>query len=144
MSEVRKPGKAAAARKAARERATEQAAEFRRREAALEELAVDYFVAVDAIDEIEAETARQIAEIRTRADTETSTARSEATNVMTRMLAEGITRSEVAKRLGIAVRDVAKAPAGSGGTAAPSAGQPTDDAATSEPAEHVAEAAFAQ
>ncbi len=144
MSEVRKSGKAAAARRAARERATEQAAEFRRREAALEELAVDYFVAVDAIDEIEAETARQIAEIRARADAETSTSRSEATGVMTRMLAEGITRSEVAKRLGIAVRDVAKAPAGSGGTTAVSAEQPTDGEATSDAAEHVAEPAFAQ
>ncbi|GAB7302348.1 hypothetical protein MAFF212519_01980 [Clavibacter michiganensis] len=144
MSEVRKSGKASAARKAARERATEQAAEFRRREAALEELAVDYFVTVDAIDEIEAETARQIAEIRARADAETSTARSEATGVMTRMLAEGITRSEVAKRLGVAVRDVAKAPTETGGTAGVSDGQPTDDELTGEAAEQVAEAAFAQ
>ncbi|OUE28211.1 hypothetical protein KN200_15780 (plasmid) [Clavibacter michiganensis subsp. michiganensis] len=86
MTEVRKSGKQSAARKAARERATEQAADFRRREAALEELAVDYFVAVDAIDEIEAEAARQIAEIRARAEAETSTARSEATGVMASML----------------------------------------------------------
>jgi len=139
MSEVRKSGKASAARKAARERATEQAAEFRRREAALEELAVDYFVAVDGIDEIDAEAARQIAEIRARADMETSAARREATEVMTRMLAEGITRSEVAKRLGIPVREVAKAPAGAG----VSVGQPADDASTSEATEHTAEPAFA-
>ncbi|MDO4045899.1 hypothetical protein [Clavibacter michiganensis] len=105
---------------------------------------MDYFVTVDAIDEIEAETARQIAEIRARADAETSTARSEATGVMTRMLAEGITRSEVAKRLGVAVRDVAKAPTETGGTAGVSDGQPTDDELTGEAAEQVAEAAFAQ
>ncbi|WP_243667775.1 hypothetical protein [Clavibacter michiganensis] len=105
---------------------------------------MDYFVAVDAIDEIEAETARQIAEIRARADAETSTARNEATGVMTRMLAEGITRSEVAKRLGIAVRDVTKAPSGSGSTAGVSTGQPTDDESTSDATEHVAEAAFVQ
>ncbi|MEJ1816010.1 hypothetical protein [Clavibacter michiganensis] len=144
MSEVRKSGKASAARKAARERATEQATEFRRREAALEELAVDYFVAVDAIDEIEAEMARQIAEIRARADAELSTARSEATGVMTRMLAEGVTRSEVAKRLGVAVRDVAKAPTGTGSTAGASTGQPADDETTSTATEHATEPAFAQ
>jgi hypothetical protein len=108
MTEIRKSGRQSAARKAARERATEQAAEFRRREAVLEELAVDYFVAVDSIGEVEAEVARQVVEIRTRADTEVTKARSKATDVMTRMLAQGITRSEVAKRLGIAVRDVTK------------------------------------
>ncbi|WP_434181460.1 hypothetical protein RI685_16195 (plasmid) [Clavibacter michiganensis] len=148
MAEVRKSGKAAAARKVARERATELAAEFRRREAALEELAVDYFVAVDGIEEIEADAARQIDEIRARADAETAAARREATSVMGRMLAQGITRSEVAKRLKIAVRDVAKAPAEAVDTARVTDGQPTDDDAgrdaTGETSERVAEPAFAQ
>ena len=34
--------------------------------------------------------------------------RREAADITSRMLAEGVTRGEVAKRLGIAVRDVAK------------------------------------
>lgn len=110
MAEIRKSGKQSAARKAARERATEQAVEFRRREAALEELAVDYFVAVQGIDNIESDAARQIGEIRVRAESEAVKVRREATEVMTRMLAQGITRREVAKRLGIAVRDVTKTP----------------------------------
>ncbi|MDO4030439.1 hypothetical protein [Clavibacter michiganensis] len=105
---------------------------------------MDYFVTVDAIDEIEAETARQIAEIRARADAETASARSEAMGVMTRMLAQGITRSEVAKRLGIAVRDVAKAPAGPGGGGPAGAGQSADGESTSEASDHMTEPAFAQ
>ncbi|WP_248888144.1 hypothetical protein [Clavibacter nebraskensis] len=105
---------------------------------------MDYFVAVDGIAEIDAEAARQIAEIRERADAETSATRREAGDVMTRMLAQGITRSEVAKRLGIAVRDVVKAPAGPGGGGATGAGQSTDVESTSEAPDHMAEPAFAQ
>ncbi|WP_144407253.1 hypothetical protein [Clavibacter michiganensis] len=52
MTEVRKAARQSAARRAARERATERAAEFRLRESALEELAVDYFVALDAIKDV--------------------------------------------------------------------------------------------
>ncbi|RII94872.1 hypothetical protein [Clavibacter californiensis] len=108
MAEVKKAGRQSAARRAARERATERAAEFRRRENALEELAVDYFVALDAIKDVETDLARQITDARARADAAVVKMRREAADITNRMLAEGVTRGEVAKRLGIAVRDVAK------------------------------------
>ncbi|KDP89782.1 MULTISPECIES: hypothetical protein [Clavibacter] len=108
MTEVRKAGRQSTARRVARERATERAAEFRRRENALEELAVDYFVAVATLEDIEAEAARQIVEIRARADDAITKVRRDAAGITGRMLDQGIARSEVATRLGIAVRDVPK------------------------------------
>ncbi|PPF91282.1 hypothetical protein C5C03_00200 [Clavibacter michiganensis] len=108
MTEIRNMCRQSAARRAARERATERAAEFRRRESTLEELAVGHFVAVASLVEIDAEAARQITEIRARADHATTKVRRDAAGITGRILAQDVTRSEVAMRLGIAVRDVPK------------------------------------
>lgn len=123
MAEVRKSAKQTEARR----RAREKAAKFRELEDKLEELAVDYFVAADSLDEIDAATEKEVAAVRARAEKQSADARVEAQAVMQKMLALDITRAEVASRLGVAVRDVKKAPAGNVGDTSPSeAGQPTD------------------
>ena len=111
MAEVRKSAKQTEARR----RAREKAAEFREQQDKLEQLAVDYFVAADSLDEIDAATEKEIAAVRARAEKRSTDARAEAESVMQKMLSLGITRAEVASRLGVAVRDVKKAPAESGG-----------------------------
>ena len=124
MAEVRKSAKQTEARR----RAREKAAEFRERQDKLEQLAVDYFVAADSLDEIDAATEKEIAAVRARAERQSADARAEADAVMQKMLALGITRAEVASRLGVALRDVKKAPAGNGGeTSSTEAAQPTED-----------------
>jgi len=123
MAEVRKSAKQTEARR----RAREKAAEFRERQDKLEQLAVDYFVAADSLDEIDAATEKEITAVRARAEKQSADARAEADAVMQKMLALGITRAEVASRLGVALRDVKKAPAGNGGETSPTeAAQPTE------------------
>jgi hypothetical protein len=106
MAENRKSATQAAARKAARERAAERAAEFRRRQDQLEELAVEYFVAVDAVDAIEADAQERIAVIRAEAEQKVGASRAAAAEVIGRMLDTKVTRDEVAERLGIPLKDV--------------------------------------
>lgn len=106
MAEVRKSGKQAAARKAARDRAVERAAEFRRRQEQLEEFAAEYFVAVDAVDGINEDAEAQIAKIRETATAQAAKARAEADMIVQKMLDTKVTREEVAERLGIPLRDV--------------------------------------
>jgi len=121
MAEVRKSAKQTEARR----RAREKAAEFRQQQDKLEQLAVDYFVAADSLDEIDAATEKEVAAVRARAEKQSADARAEAEAVMQKMLALGITRAEVASRLGVALRDVKKAPAGNGGETSPTgAAQP--------------------
>ena len=115
MAEVRKSAKQTEARR----RAREKAAEFREQQDKLEQLAVDYFVAADSLDEIDAATEKEVAAVRARAEKRSADARAEAESVIQKMLALGITRAEVASRLGVAVRDVKKAPAESGGDTFP-------------------------
>ena len=123
MAEVRKSAKQTEARR----RAREKAAEFRDQQDKLEQLAVDYFVAADSLDEIDNSTEKEVAAVRARAEKQSADARADAEAVMQKMLALGISRAEVASRLGVAVRDVKKAPAGNGGdTSHSEAGQPTD------------------
>jgi hypothetical protein len=123
MAEVRKSAKQTEARR----RAREKAAEFREQQDKLEQLAVDYFVAADSLDEIDAATEKEIAAVRARAAKQSADARAKAESVMQKMLALGITRAEVASRLGVAVRDVKKAPVGNGGDTTPTkAAQPTE------------------
>jgi hypothetical protein len=132
MAEVRKSAKQTEARR----RAREKAAEFRARQDKLEQLAVDYFVAADSLDEIDAAAEKEIAAVRARAEKQSAEARASAEDVMQRMLALGITRAEVAERLGVSVRDVKKAPAGNGGTGSPiGAAASEDDAPASDGAE---------
>lgn len=104
MAEVRKSAKQTEARR----RAREKAAEFRARQDKLEQLAVDYFVAADSLDEIDAAAEKEIAMVRARAEKQSADARGAAESVMHKMLALGISRAEVAERLGVSVRDVKK------------------------------------
>jgi DNA-directed RNA polymerase specialized sigma subunit len=106
MAQVRTSGKQAAARKAARERAVEQAAQFRRRQEQLEELAAEYFVAADAVDGINEDAEARIQEIRDEAAAAVTDAEQKAQEIIGRMLDTKVTRDEVAERLGISVRDV--------------------------------------
>lgn len=104
MAEVRKSAKQTQARK----RAREKAAEFRAQQDQLEQLAVDYFVAADSLDEIQEETERQIVALREKAEKQSESARRDADAVVQKMLGL-VNRTEVAARLGINVRDVKKA-----------------------------------
>lgn len=106
MGEVRTSGKLAAARKAARERAVAQAAEFRQRQEQLEALAAEYFVAVDGVEQISDDAETRIAAIRAEASAAVERAQAAAGEIIQRMLATNVTRDEVAARLGIPVRDV--------------------------------------
>jgi hypothetical protein len=104
MAEVRKSARQTQARK----RAREKAAEFRAQQDQLEQLAVDYFVAADSLDEIQEETERQIVALREKAEKQSVRARRDADAVVQKMLGL-VNRTEVAARLGINVRDVKKA-----------------------------------
>ncbi|UKF32457.1 hypothetical protein [Clavibacter phaseoli] len=107
MAEVRKSARQVAARK----RARTQAAEFRAREDRLEQLAADYFVAADVLDEIDERAEQEIRAVRERAAAERAAKTMELDAVTQTMLSLGVSRKEVADRLGIAVRDVKKSPA---------------------------------
>lgn len=133
MADVRKSGKAVAARQRARDRA----AAFREKQDRLEQLAVDYFVAAEAVEEIDAETEREIAAIRERAEKKTTEARVQSQKIIGNML-DLAPKAEVAERLGIAPREVKRAasqtPPGEG------AEQEQDD--VREPVEHQEEPAY--
>ncbi|TFD05191.1 hypothetical protein E3T25_04630 [Cryobacterium sandaracinum] len=107
MADVRKSAK----QTAARSRAREKAAEFRAKEDKLEQLATDYFVATDSLDEIHATAQAEIAAIQDRAAQQSTAARTSAAAVIASMLELGTPKAEVAGRLGLALRDVKKAPA---------------------------------
>ncbi len=111
MAQVRTSGKQAAARKVARERAVERAAEFRRRQEQLEELAVEYFVVADAVDGINEDAEARIQKIRDEAAAAVADAEQKAQAIIGRMLDTKVTRDEVAERLGISVRDVKRSKA---------------------------------
>lgn len=106
MAQVRTSGKQAAARRAARERAVEQAAQFRRRQEQLEELAAEYFVAADAVDAINEDAETRIQQIRDEAAAAVAEAEEQAQAIIGRMLDTKVTRDEVAERLGVSVREV--------------------------------------
>jgi hypothetical protein len=125
MAEVRKSARQIAARK----RARTQAAEFRAREDRLEQLAADYFVAADVLDEIDERSKQEIQAVRERAAAERAATTMELDAVTQTMLSLGVSRKEVADRLGIAVRDVKKSPA----SPRASASADDDDAQAREP-----------
>ncbi|KPG82401.1 hypothetical protein [Frigoribacterium sp. RIT-PI-h] len=108
MAEPRKSAKQTDARR----RAREKAAQFRELQDTLEQLATDYFVAVDSVDETNEETELEIAKIRKRAEQQTQKARDVADQVIVRMVATGASPAEVAARLGISSREVKKATKG--------------------------------
>ncbi|GAA4266599.1 hypothetical protein [Frondihabitans peucedani] len=106
MAEVRKSATQAAARK----RAREKAAAFREKQDKLEQLAVDYFVATDALESIEREIEQELAAVRERGDKRVAESKAGADDVIAAMLDLGVTRNEVADRLGITTREVKKLP----------------------------------
>ncbi|MFT7712315.1 hypothetical protein ACMT9Y_15250 [Clavibacter tessellarius] len=108
MAEVRKSARQVEARR----RAREQAAEFRAQQDRLEQLAADYFVAADVLDEIDERAEQEIQAVRDRASAERAEKTTELDAVVQSMLSLGIPRKEVADRLGIAVRDVKKSTTG--------------------------------
>ncbi|WP_104081136.1 hypothetical protein [Cryobacterium sp. Y11] len=108
MADVRKSAK----QTAARTRAREKAAEFRAQQDKLEQLATDYFIATDSLEEIEASAQKEITAVRERAAKRSAAARANADAVIASMLALGTPRGEVADRLGIPTRDVKKLPVG--------------------------------
>lgn len=109
----------------ARRRAREKAAKFRELQDTLEQLATDYFVVVDSIEEMNEDTEREIAKLRERAAKQSQKAHHDADQVIVRMVDAGASPAEVADRLGISARDIKKAtrvtpvPA-QGGSATPS------------------------
>jgi predicted transcriptional regulator len=102
MAELRKSAKQTDARR----RAREKAAQFRELQDTLEQLATDYFVATDSIDETNEEVERELAKLRERAEKQSQKSRDEADRVIVRMVGAGASVSEVAARLGVQVRDV--------------------------------------
>lgn len=104
MAEVRKSAK----QTAARERAREKAAEFREKQDKLEQLAAEYFIAADSIEEIQSNVEKEIAAARERGQKLSAEAREKAQAVIVSMLDLGTPRNEVAGRLGISTRDVKK------------------------------------
>jgi len=106
MAEVRKCARQVAARK----RARTHAAEFRAREDRLEQLAADYFVAAGVLDDIDERAEQELQVVRDRAAMERTAKTSELDAVIQAMLSLGVSRKEVADRLGISVRDVKKGP----------------------------------
>ncbi|MBT1620570.1 hypothetical protein [Curtobacterium poinsettiae] len=87
----------------------ERAAEFRRRQEQLEELAAEYFVAADAVDGINEDAEARIQKIRDEAAAAVADAEERARAIIGRMLDTKVTRDEVAERLGVPVRDVKRA-----------------------------------
>ncbi|MBT1633254.1 hypothetical protein [Curtobacterium flaccumfaciens] len=132
MAQVRTSGKQAAARKAARERAVEQAAQFRRRQEQLEELAAEYFVAADAVDAINEDAEARIQKIRDEAAAAVTEAEARAQEIVGRMLDTKVTRDEVAERLGLSVRDVKRSKPKAAPTADVDAGEAVGDPQTAD------------
>jgi CHASE3 domain sensor protein len=87
----------------------DKAAQFRETQDKLESLAVDYFVATDSIEDIDAAVEKEITVARERGKKQSAAAHEKAAAVIAAMLNLGTSRSEVAGRLGIATRDVKKA-----------------------------------
>jgi len=102
MAELRKSAKQTDARR----RAREKAAQFRELQDTLEQLATDYFVAIDSVEETNEEAEREIAKLRERAEKQSQKSRDEADRVIIRMIGAGASVGEVAERLGVQVRDV--------------------------------------
>jgi len=108
MTEQRKSAKQTDARR----RARDKAAKFRELQDTLEQLATDYFVAVDSVEDTNEETEREIARLRERAAKQTQVARDNADQVIVRMVEAGASLAEVADRLGVTLREVKKASKG--------------------------------
>lgn len=97
----------------ARRRARERAAQFREREETLEQLAAEYIVNADRVEQIEEKLAEEITALRARADRETTHARDESAQIIRRMSELGVAKTEISARLDVparAVRDALSSP----------------------------------
>ncbi len=90
----------------ARRRARERAAQFREREDTLEQLAAEYIVNADRVEQIEAKLAEEIAALQARADRETTQARDESAQIIRRMSELGVAKTEISARLDVPARTV--------------------------------------
>jgi hypothetical protein len=102
MAEVRKSATQAAARK----RAREKAATFREKQDQLEQLAADYFVAIDTALDIRNTAEEEILRIRARVEKEAQAVLDGADRIICQMLDLGTPKAEVIGRLGIANRHI--------------------------------------
>lgn len=97
----------------ARRRARERAAQFRERENTLEQLAAEYIVNADRVEQIEEKLAEEIAALQARADRETAQARDESAQIIRRMSELGVAKTEISARLDVPSRTVRSALASS-------------------------------
>lgn len=102
MPNVRKSARESVARK----RAREAAAQFRERENNLEALAIEYFVATETATKIITAVEKEVMKFRQKADEQVAAAKETASVVISRMLEKGVSRTEVAERLGIDAREL--------------------------------------
>lgn len=90
----------------ARRRARERAAQFREREDTLEQLAAEYIVNTDRVEQIEEKLADEIAALQARADRETAQARDNSAQIIRRMSELGVAKTEIGARLDVPARTV--------------------------------------
>lgn len=100
-----KPRKSSAAL-AAREKARAKAEEITRRNEELIELAAGFFVCESQLAQIEEETERKIAELRSAAEQKKATAHADAVDVVAQMLATGESKKSIGERLGLSASEL--------------------------------------
>ncbi|MBD8519135.1 hypothetical protein, partial [Plantibacter sp. CFBP 8804] len=93
----------------ARERARAAAAAFRERERALEDLAVEFFTAVDQTEKVIEIRDREIAAAESKAERAAAVSVEAGDVAIRRMLALDVSQSEVRSRLGCSAADVRRA-----------------------------------
>lgn len=93
---------------AARERARAQAEEITRRNEKLIELAAEFFVQDDQLNEIDADLDKKIQELKLKAEEKRAAAHVEATSVVQRMIDTGEAKKSVADRLGLTPAELKK------------------------------------
>lgn len=93
---------------AARERARAQAEEITRRNEELIELAAEFFVQDDKLNEIDADLEKRIQELRDKAEEKRESANAEAGSVVQRMIDTGESKKSVADRLGLTPAELKK------------------------------------
>ncbi|MDH6711335.1 hypothetical protein P3T27_008093 [Kitasatospora sp. MAA19] len=91
---------------AARERATQLAAEFAAAEKERIRIAQEYLVAQGDIDDFDAETERRVADLREQRGRQLAAKRGEVEALVVEMLDTGVSQQEAAARLGLTPADV--------------------------------------
>jgi predicted phage gp36 major capsid-like protein len=91
---------------AAREKARARAEEMTRRNEELIELAAEFFVQDDRINEIDEDAEKKIADLRAQTEKRKTAARREAASIAQRMMATGESKKSVAERLGLSAAEL--------------------------------------